>query len=71
MSNPKAEAKRKKAAIKAAVALQKASDAVNEFAIACVDCNDNSHIRAANDGRILLIESMMEYSGWLSGAYDK
>lgn len=67
----KATATRKKAAIKASEALQKAVDAVYAYARACVDCEDGSAIRAADDGRILLCQNMTEYAGWLDSVYNK
>lgn len=69
--NEKSEVARKKAAIKASAALEKATAAVYAYARTCLDCNDGSEIRAADDGRLLLCQKMTEYSGWLSSVYDK
>lgn len=71
MATTKQELRRKQAAIKAAAALEKAKLAVHNFSMACNKCNDGSQVRRADDGRILLMGSMAEYSGWLSSVYDK
>lgn len=71
MATTKQEQNRKKAAIKAAAALEKARLAVHAYTMACNECNDGSQVRANDDGRVLLMESMTEYSGWLSSVYDK
>lgn len=71
MTTGKAEAARKKAAIKAAAALEKATEAVYAYSRACLECEDGSQVRAADDGRLILCQNMMEYSGWLSGVYGK
>lgn len=71
MTTTKAEASRKKAAIKAAAALQKATAAVHAYSMACYECSDGSQIKSADDGRLVLCEKMTEYSGWLSSVYAK
>lgn len=71
MATPEKEQARKKAAIKAAAALEKARLAVHDYAMACRECDDGSQVRAADDGRVLLMGSMTEYAGWLSSVYDK
>nr|WP_321303040.1 hypothetical protein [Alcaligenes faecalis] len=71
MTTTKQEQARKKAAIKAAAALEKARIAVHDYAIACFECDDGSQVRAADDGRVLLMASMAEYTGWLNSVYDK
>jgi|GEM_PF-2221823 len=63
------ETVRKKAAIECAKKLEAAADALNVFASACNDCQDESAVRRADDGRVLLVHSLMEYAGWLDGKY--
>jgi hypothetical protein len=67
----RAEAARRKAALKAAEKLHASADAVAEFALACLDCNDGSGPKRADDGRTVLSSSMREYAGWLESVYGK
>lgn len=67
----RAEAARKKAAIKCAKALQTAADALGEFGMACLDCNDASRVRGDDDGRLILAKNCREYAGWLDSVYSK
>lgn len=69
----RAEAARKKAALKCAKKLEEAADALREFLAACNDCNDESgnHKTDIADGRIRLIRDCMEYSGYLESVYSK
>lgn len=71
MALTKQEQARKKAAIRAASALEKARIAVHDYSMACMLCEDGSQVRAADDGRVLLMEDMAEFSGWLTSVYDK
>lgn len=65
----KAEAARAKAARKAAKALQDAADSVAEFAMTCVECQDVSAPRAADDSRYRLGTEMRDYAAWLERAF--
>jgi hypothetical protein len=65
----RAEAARRKAAIKAAEKLQAAADAVAEFSMACFECNDASRPMGADDGRNMLSANMREFAGWLESVY--
>lgn len=65
----RAEAARAKAARKAAKALQDAAEAVAEFAMACVECQDASAPRAADDSRYRLQTDMRDYAAWLERAF--
>lgn len=69
----RAEAARKKAAIACAKKLEAAAEAVIAYLSACRECDDGSddRIQGISDGRHQLIGSMMEYSCWLLGVYDK
>lgn len=67
----RAEANRKKAAIKCAKALEAAADALGEFGMACLECNDASRVKGVDDTRITLAERCREYSGWLESKYEK
>lgn len=69
----KAEATRKKAALACAKKLEAAANALSEFLMACVDCNDGSgdELMGASDGRKRMIADLNEYSGWLESKYGK
>ncbi len=67
----RAEAARKKTGVACAKALEKACDALSTHMMACLDCDDASSPRRADDGRTLLMQSMREYAGWLEGVYEK
>ena len=67
----RAEAARRKAALKAAEKLFAAADAVGEYAMACLECNDGSGPKAADDGRHVLQAHMRELGGWLESVYRK
>lgn len=66
----RAEAARRKAALRAAEKLQAAADAVAEFSMACLECNDGS-VRGSDDSRVILSTSMREYAGWLESVFGK
>ena len=61
---------RRKAALRAAEKLQAAADAVAEFSMACLECNDGS-VRGSDDSRVILSTSMREYAGWLESVFGK
>ncbi len=67
----RAEAARRKAALKAAEKLFAAADAVGEYAMACLECNDGSGHKAADDGRHVLQANVRELGGWLESVYGK
>jgi hypothetical protein len=67
----RAEAARRKAALKAAEKLHASADAVAEFALACLECNDGSGPKRADDGRNILQAHMREFGGWLESVYGK
>lgn len=67
----KAEAARKKAGAVCARKLFAAADALSEYSMACLECNDESSPRRADDGRTLLAYNIREFAGWLSAVYDK
>jgi len=67
----RALATRKKAASTCAKKLQDAVDALNALMRACNECDDGSGVRSADDGRVLLVEQMMEYANWLDSVYNK
>lgn len=64
-------AARKKAAIECARRLQAAADALDAFSLACLNCEDESSPRRADDGRALLSRSMREFSGHLDSVFNK
>ena len=70
-SKAKAEAARKKAAMACAKKLEAAADALHELVMACIDCDDGSTARRADDGRLLLQRDIREYAGWLDSVYGK
>lgn len=67
----RAEAARKKAALKCAKKLKEAADALGEFGMSCLECNDASRVRGADDGRLILANNCREYAGWLESKYEK
>lgn len=67
----KVVAARRKSAIDCAKKLQAAADALDAFALACLDCDDASSPRRADDGRTTLSRNMREYSGWLDSVFNK
>ena len=67
----RAEAARRKAALRAAEKLHAAADSVAEFALSCLECNDGSGPKRADDGRTILSAGMREYAGWLESVYGK
>lgn len=67
----RAEAARKKAAIKCSKKLDGAVRAMAEFLSACVWCDDESMSRGEDDGRRLLLQKMQEYSGHLDSVFNK
>lgn len=67
----RAEATRKKAAIACSKKLEAAATALNDYLIACLECNDESRERGTDDSRRLLQASIMEYSSYLDAVYNK
>lgn len=67
----KAEAARKKAALACAKKLEAAAEALHELVMACMECEDGSTVRRADDGRLLLQRDIREYAGWLESVYGK
>lgn len=67
----KAEAARKKAALACAKKLGAAAESLHELVMACMECNDGSTARRADDGRLLLQRDILEYAGWLESVYGK
>lgn len=67
----KAELARKKAALRCAKKLEEAADSLNEFMSACMECRDASAAQRADDGRILLVRNLMEYSNYLNAVYEE
>lgn len=69
----RAEAARKKAALRCAKKLDEAAEALREFLHACNECRDGSgdDRHGIADGRNRLIHDCLEYSGYLEGKYDK
>ncbi|VVE56723.1 hypothetical protein PAQ31011_05135 [Pandoraea aquatica] len=67
----RAEAARKKAAVECARKLEAARDALSAYLLACIDCNDASGSRGADDSRSILMGNMSEYAGYLRSVYDK
>ncbi|MBS0501145.1 MAG: hypothetical protein JSR74_12580 [Proteobacteria bacterium] len=59
----------KKTALKLATALDKACDAMNAYTCACRDAG--LPFKGADDGRVLLLEDMVEYHMYLRSVYDK
>ena len=66
----KALAIRKKAAITCAARLTDAADSLNDLMRACNACDDGSGVRSADDGRVLLVERLMEFANWLDSVYN-
>jgi hypothetical protein len=62
---------RRKAALALAKRLEAAADAMNAFMSACMECDDESAPRRADDGRATLMRNMMEYAGYLESVYEK
>ena len=60
---------RKKAAIACAKKLEAAADALSAFSMACLECEDGSSPKRADDSRTLLAASCREYSGYLDDVY--
>ena len=58
-----------KKALKLAAALEKACDAMNEYSSACRDAG--LPFKGLDDSRVLLMEDMVEYLGYLYSVYDK
>ena len=71
-SQKKAVAARRAAGLKAAKALEKASEAIHAYLMACRECQDGSDDTAmgAGDGRNILIGDIKEYMGWLYWKYE-
>lgn len=58
-----------KTGLKAALALDKASEALNAHVRACL--NAGLPYKGEDDGRTLLVGSMSEYATYLTAVYDK
>lgn len=67
----RAEAARKKAAQICAKKLEAAADALHDFLMACIECDDASRSRGDDDGRVILQRNIIEYAGWLDSVYNK
>lgn len=67
----RAEAARRKAALKCAKELFSAVDALHAYSMACIDVGDSSVIRGADDSRVLLARSMREFATWLEQVYGE
>lgn len=63
------DTKVKKTALKLAQALEKSCDAMNAYTAACRDAG--LPFKGADDGRVLLLEDMAEFSCHLRSVYDK
>lgn len=59
----------KRTALKLAQALEKSCAAMNAYTRACRDAG--LPFKGADDGRVLLLENMVEYSCYLRAVYDK
>ena len=66
---PKQEAQVKKTGMKLAHALDKAGDAMNAYTAACREAG--LPFKGLDDGRVLLLEDMVEYQMHLRSVYDK
>lgn len=69
MSANRNDAAVKKAALNLAQKLEKACDAMAAYTRACIDAE--LPLKVGDDGRVLLQESMREFSGHLFAVYDK
>lgn len=69
MTNEKALATKKKAALAAASALLKACVAIQKFRAACRACDE--HEIRLDDTRVTLPEKMSEYGNYLNSVFDK
>lgn len=67
----KRQAKKRAAGIALAKRLDEAVNATNAYLHACGDCQDGSGLKGPDDGRLLMIETMKEYSMYLDGLYNK
>lgn len=63
------DTKVKKTALKLAQALEKSCDAMKAYTAACRDAG--LPFKGADDGRVLLLEDMVEFSYYLRSVYDK
>ncbi len=69
-SAAKLDAARTKAGRDLVKRLDAAADALNIYMAACNDIGDESRVKHAADGRLRLLEDMLEYARWLDGFYD-
>lgn len=67
----RAVAARRKAAQDCSKKLKAAADALNVFLLACIECDDSSSSRGADDGRNILVGKVMEYALYLDSVYSK
>jgi hypothetical protein len=65
----RAERARKKVGQDCAKKLSAAADALGAYALACLECNDESAPKRADDSRAILAETIREYAGWLEAKY--
>ena len=66
----RAEAARRRTGLACAKALRNASEALSTYVMACLECDDGSTARRADDGRHLLMNDILEYAAWLEGVYE-
>ena len=66
----RAEAARRRTGLACAKALRTASEALSTYMMACLECNDASTARRADDGRYRLMNDILEYAAWLEGVYE-
>lgn len=66
-----AEARRRKAALDCVAALERAARSLSDFLEACRDMDDGSTCRGDDDGRLILMRSLLEYASWLDGKYGR
>ena len=61
--------KQQKTALVLAKKLEAAADAMGEFSMACLECNEP--VRRADDTRITLQQNIREYSGYLMSVFEQ
>jgi hypothetical protein len=70
-SQARANAARSKAALDCARKLSAAADAISAFTQACIECDDASRPRGADDSGTILVGNICEYAGWLESKYGE
>lgn len=68
MTTTKNELKRAKSALRCAKKLEAASEALQQYLYACLDCGERYPY--ADDSRITLQRNLNEFSGWLDSVYS-